>query len=109
MPEIDAAVDCWGGAVVPDERFPKATIMSPFGATSEIHALLSGIFGNDDQFPPPAEVDKIEEELKKNGKEYEFHRYDGATHGFWAYDRASYNPLATNDSFQKVLPSTTNI
>ena len=28
-----------------------------------------------------------EEELKKHGKNYEFHRYDGAGHGFFYYDR----------------------
>jgi carboxymethylenebutenolidase len=28
-------------------------------------------------------VNQHEEELKKNGKTYEFHRYDGAGHGFF--------------------------
>lgn len=103
--ELDAAVDCWGGAVVPDERFslgPDRPV-SPFDATKDIHMPLLGIFGNDDQFPPPAEVDKTEEELKKHGKEYEFHRYDGAAHGFWANFTEGYRPVQTQDSFAKVL------
>jgi carboxymethylenebutenolidase len=64
---------------------------------------LLGIFGNDDQFPPPAEVDKIEEELKKHNKDYEFHRYDGCSHGFWANAGPGYRPEATQDSWKKVL------
>jgi carboxymethylenebutenolidase len=103
--DIDSAVDCWGGAVVPDERFavgPDRPV-SPFGATKDIHMPLLGIFGNDDQFPPPAQVDEIEAELKKHGKDYEFHRYDGAGHGFWANFLPMYRPEQTNDSWGKVL------
>ncbi len=103
--ELDAAVDCWGGAVIPDQRFSVSEDrpVSPFEATKDIHMPLLGIFGNDDQFPTPAEVDKLEEALKANGKDYEFHRYDGAAHGFWANFTAGYRPEQTQDSWQKVL------
>ncbi|MFC7540287.1 dienelactone hydrolase family protein [Siccirubricoccus deserti] len=43
---------------------------------------LLGLFGNDDRAPSPEQVDQHEAELKKHGKNYEFHRYDGAGHGF---------------------------
>ncbi len=103
--EVDAAVDCWGGAVIPDERFSVNADrpVSPFDATKEIHMPLLGIFGNDDSFPPPSEVDKIEAALKEHGKEYEFYRYDGAGHGFWANTGAAYRPEQTQDSWAKVL------
>jgi carboxymethylenebutenolidase len=103
--EIDAAVDCWGGAVIPEERFavgPDRPV-SPFDAIKDIHMPLLGIFGNDDQFPTPAEVDKVEEALKAHGKDYEFHRYDGAGHGFWSNTGAAYRPEQTQDSWAKVL------
>jgi carboxymethylenebutenolidase len=102
---LDAAVDCWGGAVVPDERFSIGELrpVSPFEATKDIRMPVLGIFGNDDQFPPPAEVDKIEVELKKHNKDYEFHRYDGCAHGFWANAGPGYRPEATQDSWKKVL------
>lgn len=104
VPEIDAAVDCWGGAVIPDERFPEGDyFMNPFAETKNIRVPLLGIFGNDDKFPTPEVVDQTEEELKKHGKDYEFHRYDGAGHGFWANFTLGYRPEQTNDSFQKVL------
>jgi len=103
--ELDAAVDCWGGAVIPDERFSVSDLrpISPFDATKDIRMPLLGIFGNDDQFPTPAEVDKVEAELKKHGKDYEFHRYDGAAHAFWANAGAMYRPEQTQDSWKKVL------
>src|SRR5258706_14487200 len=78
VPDLDAAVDCWGGAVVPDERFSVSELrpISPFEATKDIRMPLLGIFGNEDEFPPPSEVDRLEAELKRHGKEYAFHRYD---------------------------------
>ncbi len=103
--DVDAAVDCWGGAVIPEERFalgPDRPV-SPFDAIKDIHMPVLGIFGYDDQFPTPAEVDKIEAALKANGKEYEFYRYDGAGHGFWANAGAGYRPEQTQDSWKKVL------
>ena len=48
-------------------------------------------------------MDETEEALKKHGKDYEFHRYDGAGHGFFAVDRPSYNVEAAVDGWQKVL------
>ena len=46
--------------------------------TPELHCPLLGLFGNDDQFPSPEQVDELEAALKAAGKTYEFHRYDGA-------------------------------
>jgi len=102
---IDAAVDCWGGAVTQSARWGTSSAhpVAPIELTSQIHVPLLGIFGNDDQFPTPAEVDQIEAELKKAGKEYEFHRYDGAGHGFFAHDRPMSRPEQTKDAWQKVF------
>jgi carboxymethylenebutenolidase len=100
---IDAAVDCWGGgvteAVAGDQRQPVA----PIDYTKDISCPLLGLFGNEDQRPSPADVDRTEAELKKFGKNYEFHRYDGAGHGFFAVDRPSYRQHAAVDGWQKVL------
>ena len=66
------------------------------------HPLL-GIFGNDDQNPNPEEVDRTEDELSSLGKNYEFHRYDGAGHGFFAVDRLGYRPEQATDAWGKVF------
>ena len=101
---LDAAVDCWGGRVMMkaedlNERQPVA----PFDMTSDMGAPLLGIFGNDDQAPSPDEVNQTEEEIKKHNKTYEFHRYDGAGHGFFAVDRPSYRVEQAVDAWKKVF------
>jgi carboxymethylenebutenolidase len=105
VPALAAAVDCWGGAVTPSPRWPtnEAHPAVPIDLTPQMSVPLLGIFGNDDQFPTPQEVDQIEAALKKNGKDYEFHRYDGAGHGFFATDRPMSRPEQAKDAWQKVF------
>ena len=99
---FDAVVDLWGGRVVQDELTEKQPV-SPITMTKDLNCPILGLFGNDDQSPTPAQVDQHEEELKKHGKQYEFHRYDGAGHGFWYYDRPAYRPQQAMDAWGKVF------
>ena len=100
---FDAVADLWGGGVVapPEALTPKRPV-APIDYTKELTAPLIGIFGNEDQNPPPDQVDRHEAELKKHGKEYEFHRYDGAGHGFFYYDRPAYRQQQAMDGWAKV-------
>ena len=103
VPGIDAAVDCWGGGVIArPEQITPARPIQPLDMTKDMQCPLLGIFGNDDNGPSPEQVDRTEEELKKLGKTYEFHRYDGAGHGFFATDRPGYRPAQAVDGWQKV-------
>jgi carboxymethylenebutenolidase len=61
------------------------------------------LFGNDDMNPTPEQVDQHEAELKKHGKQYEFHRYDGAGHGFFYYHSSGYRQAQAVDGWQKVF------
>ena len=101
---IDAAVDCWGGRVIVksedlNERQPRAVI----DMTPSMRCPLLGIFGNDDASPDPEQVNRTEAELRRQGKDYEFHRYDGAGHGFFAADRPNYRPEQAVDGWKKVF------
>jgi len=101
---FDAVVDCWGGRVIQDqESLTPQQPVSPIDYTSNLSCPMLGLFGNEDQNPSPEQVDRHEEELKKHGKNYEFHRYDGAGHGFWYYDRPAYRPEQAMDSWQKTF------
>ena len=101
---FDAVVDCWGGGVVmAKEDLTPARPVAPIDYTSRLDCPLLGIFGNDDSSPTPAQVDAHEEALKLHGKDYEFHRYDGAPHAFWNYSRETYRPTQAMDSWDKVL------
>jgi carboxymethylenebutenolidase len=101
---FDAAIDCWGGRVVMAESDlnPK-TPVAPIDMTRDLKCPLLGLFGNEDQAPTPAQVNQHEEELKRHGKVYEFHRYDGAGHGFFYYDRPAYRQQQAVDGWQKVF------
>lgn len=101
---LSAAVDCWGGRVVASkESLTPANPVAPIDYTPDLDCPLLGIFGNDDKFPTPEEVDLHEKELRKYGKDYQFHRYDGAGHGFWYYHTDMYRPKQAMDAWQKVF------
>jgi carboxymethylenebutenolidase len=102
--DIDAAVDCWGGRVIakPDELNDRHPV-APIDMTPSMNCPLLGIFGNDDASPDPDQVNRTEAVLQSLGKDYEFHRYDGAGHGFFAADRANYRPEQAVDGWSKVF------
>jgi carboxymethylenebutenolidase len=103
-PGFDAVIDLWGGRVVaPKESLTAKQPVAPVDYTKDLETPLLGLFGNDDQAPTPAEVDTHEAELKKHGKSYEFHRYDGAGHGFFYYDRPLYRQQQAMDGWGKVF------
>lgn len=101
---LDAVIDLWGGRVsmAPEdlnENYPVA----PIDLVGDLQAPLLGLFGNDDRSPSPEQVDELEQRLIEHGKTYEFHRYDGAGHGFFYWDRpAAYRPEQAIDGWEKV-------
>lgn len=101
---VDAAVDLWGGGVVaaPDRLTPKQPV-APIDYTHDLSCPLLGLFGEEDQNPPPAQVAQHEQELKKHGKTYEFHSYPNAGHGFFYYDRPAYRQEQAVDGWGKVF------
>ncbi len=102
---VDAAVDCWGGGVIVDDpaQLTEKRPVAPIDLTPNLTAPLLGIFGNDDANPSPDQVNRTEEVLKQQGKNYEFHRYDGAGHGFFAADRPNYRQEQCVDAWGKVF------
>jgi carboxymethylenebutenolidase len=101
---FDAVIDLWGGGVVAskDQLTPQRPV-APIDYTADLNAPLLGIFGNEDQNPPPDQVDQHEAALKQHGKTYEFHRYDGAGHGFFYHDRPAYRQQQAMDGWSKVF------
>jgi carboxymethylenebutenolidase len=104
VPGFAAVVDLWGGGVVmaPDQLTPARPV-APLDYTKDLDTPLLGLFGNDDQSPTPEQVDIHEQELKNHGKVYEFHRYDGAGHGFFYYQAPMYRPQQAMDAWNKVF------
>ena len=103
-PGWDAVADLWGGGVVmgPDD-LSDARPVAPIDLTAGLTAPLLGLFGNDDRYPTPEQVDQHEAELARLGKDYQFHRYDGASHGFFYYQAPMYRPEQAMDGWGKVF------
>jgi carboxymethylenebutenolidase len=104
LTSFDAVVDLWGGGVVmaPEDLSPARPV-APIDYTADLAAPLLGLFGNDDKYPAPEQVDRHEAELRRHGKAHEFHRYDGASHGFFYYHTPMYRPEAAMDGWAKVF------
>ena len=85
-----------------EELTPK-TPVAPIDYSKDLSCPLLGLFGEEDQFPSPSQVEQQEQELKKYGKNYEFHMYPKAGHGFFYYDRAAYRQEQAVDGWQKVF------
>jgi carboxymethylenebutenolidase len=101
--DVDAAVNCYGAFVVgtPPEGFPLQ-VTNLIDQLPNLRAPMLGLFGNEDSYPTPAQVDELDEILTAHGKPHEFHRYDDAGHAFFANDRPAYRVAAANDGWERI-------
>lgn len=101
---FDAVVDCWGGRVVMAESdLTPNNPVAPIAYTKDLSCPILGLFGDQDSSPTPAQVALHEQELIKYGKEYEFHMYPDAGHGFFYYNRPAYRQQQAVDGWQKIF------
>ena len=95
--EFKACLTYYGGGMFkPWGNFP-----SPFERLKNIRCPVVGFFGNDDDNPPPAEVDKLDAELTRIGVPHQFRRYDGTGHGYMYQGTSNYRPASAKDSWAK--------
>ena len=101
---LDAAVDCYGAFIVGE---PPAGLPLKVGPikhlVKDLSCPLLGLFGADDQHPSPEQVAELEQELKNQGKTYEFHSYEGAGHAFFNVARTAYRPEAALDGWNRIF------
>ena len=102
-PRIDAAVDCYGAFVVNDPPPQMAGMKPLLGLAPRLSCPLLGLFGAEDEFPSPEEIQKLSDELDRLGNPHRFHTYEGAGHAFFAVDRPSYRPEAAVDGWRRVF------
>ncbi|MEY9848199.1 dienelactone hydrolase family protein [Streptacidiphilus sp. MAP5-3] len=101
--DLQAAVDCYGAFVTldPPADFPTSA-RSLVSQLPQLRAPLLGLFGAEDKFPSPDQVEELDQLLTKDDKPHEFHSYEGAGHAFFAVDRPSYNVAAVNDGWERI-------
>lgn len=95
--EFEACLTYYGGGMFK----PWGDFPSPFERLKNIRCPVAGFFGNDDDNPPPAEVDRLEAELRRIGVPHQFRRYDGTGHGYMYQGTSNYRPASALDSWTK--------
>lgn len=128
QPSVDAARigvvgHCWGGRVAwlaacHDDRYRACALFyggriklpfadagpPPITLADRIRCPVAGFFGNEDENPSPADVNDYEAALRNAGIEHEFHRYDGAGHGFQTSNMPErYREQVSEDAWAKAL------
>ena len=77
---------------------------APINFAANINCPVLGMFGNDDQAPSPTDVDDYEAALKQAEVPCEFHRYDGAGHGFQDFTNPElYRETQSEDAWLKAI------
>jgi carboxymethylenebutenolidase len=101
--DVDAAVDCYGAFVIGTPPADSTLTATPLvDQLPNLRAPLLGLFGREDKFPSPEEVEELDQILTAAGKPHEFHSYDDAGHAFFAVDRPSYRVAAANDGWERI-------
>ncbi|MFP4121847.1 dienelactone hydrolase family protein [Coleofasciculus sp.] len=99
LPDIKATASFYGAGIAtmtPGGDEPTIT------RTQDITGTIHLFFGSDDASIPAEQVNQIEAELKKQQISHQIFGYEGADHGFFCDQRASYNPQAAKDAWEKV-------
>jgi carboxymethylenebutenolidase len=99
---LDAAVDSAGGFIIQEQHTPQRPV-SPIDMVPTLSCPLLALFGEEDPNPSPAHAARLQEELDKHGKIYEFRMYHNAGHAFFADYRPSYRAAAAQDMWHRVL------
>ncbi|HXP19195.1 MAG TPA: dienelactone hydrolase family protein [Streptosporangiaceae bacterium] len=100
--QLDAAVDCYGAAIINVRQGAPASMQPLIGLAKDLSCPLLGLFGADDSFPAPGETAELSSVLDGFGKAHEFHTFAGAGHAFFSVDRPAYRVEAANDGWAKV-------
>ncbi len=114
---------CWGGRVswlgaCHEPRYKACAVFyggrvklaladggpAPISLAANIRCPVLGMFGNDDTGPSPEDVDDYAAALESAGVEHEFHRYDGAGHGFQDFHNPErYRETQSEDAWDKAI------
>lgn len=92
--DIKAAVVFYGGGI-------PAGKPSPLDRTGEITCPITLFFGGKDPLIPQEHVDKINQTLKDQKKNFSLKLYPEATHGFFCNERESYHQESAKDAWEK--------
>lgn len=98
--DVAAAASFYGGGIAaPKGPGGKSSTLS---RTPKLTGKLLCLFGGKDALIPLAQVDAIRQALAGAKKRHEVVVYDGADHGFFCDQRATYQEKAAKDAWERV-------
>jgi carboxymethylenebutenolidase len=100
LPDIQATAAFYGAGIptmIPGGGEPTIT------RTKDISGTVYAFFGTEDSLIPQEHADRVEAALKENNISHQIFRYEGADHGFFCDQRASYNEEAAKDAWDKAM------
>lgn len=101
---LEGVIVCYGAYTVvdsPAESPLRATAV--VGEVGGITGEVLGLFGAEDQYPSPEQVEVLGDALREAGVAFDFTTYDGAGHAFFNVDRPSFRPEAAADGWRRIF------
>jgi len=99
-PKYKAAVMLYGGRIKTGMGEGSVPLI---GLADRIPCPVMGLFGNEDHNPTPEDVNDLDAALTEAGVPHEFHRYDGAGHGFQDFHNPDrYRETQSEDAWKKL-------
>jgi carboxymethylenebutenolidase len=105
-PNVDAAIDCWGGFIT---RATPDAITTPNRPTPvidlapQLHCPLYIVCGEEDQNPSPADAAALRERLERAATTVQLEMFKNAGHAFFADYRPSYREAAAFELWPKMV------
>ena len=105
LPGIKAAAVYYGGGIMPAQQQPGGPPPRPgtIEKVAGVQCPVISFWGGKDQGIPFTAVDEFENRMHAAGKSVTVHKYPDAEHGFFTYDRQSYNKPAADDAWPKTV------
>ncbi len=100
LPEVKATASFYGAQIV---NWCPGEDTFTVDRTKDIQGTIYCFFGMQDPLIPNEQNHQIEAELQRQNIEHQVFRYEEASHGFFCDRRDSYDQIAAEDSWRKVL------
>jgi carboxymethylenebutenolidase len=100
-PDIKAAVAWYGPPARPYPDTPNP--VTGFDMAKNITMPFLGLYGGEDKGPTPEDAKKFVELVKQTNQNADIMIYPGASHGFFADYRPSYNAAAAADAWKRCI------
>lgn len=98
--DVAAAASFYGGGIAAPQGPGGGP--APIQRTAKIAGRILCLFGGKDALIPQPQVDAIRQALADAGTRHEVVVYDGADHGFFCDQRATYHTASAQDAWERV-------